>query len=85
MKHLTYLFLAGLIFVLVACNSTEVTELETSNDQSAAEIQTDAPTDSISFVAGQDMQSKRDRFGLLALTNGKLIAAGGREVGCPND
>ena len=67
--------------MLAACNSTEVTELTTSGDQAEAAIQTEAPTDSISFVAGQDMQSKRDRFGLLALNNGTLIAAGGREVG----
>jgi len=70
-----------LILILISCGSPETTEPETSSVESDSTINSDTSIESISFELGQAMESKRDRFGLLVLTNGKLIVAGGKEVG----
>ena len=74
----------GLILLFAACNSIALPEVEpvseTTSETTELEIEKDSDADleAISFIAGQDMKSRRDRFGLLVLSDGKLIASDGR-------
>ena len=83
-RYFKRLLSIGLILLFAACNSIPLPEVEPVSEsisettESEIEKDSDAGQKSISFIAGQDMKSRRDRFGLLVLSDGKLIASGGR-------
>jgi len=70
-----------LTLTLISCGSKETSDSQTISDESDSVLQTDTAREPLSFEIGQAMESKRDRFALLFLSNGNLIAAGGKEVG----
>ena len=70
-----------LALTFISCRSETTSELQTMTEESDVSVQTNTSTTSLSFEIGQAMESKRDRFALLVLSNGNLIAAGGKEVG----
>ncbi|MAT08008.1 MAG: hypothetical protein CL707_02745 [Chloroflexi bacterium] len=79
---LLYLAIAVILtLTLISCGSEETPESQDISNESHAVAQTDTNTKSLSFEIGQELESKRDRFALLVLSNGNLIAAGGKEVG----
>ena len=66
---------------IISCGSEDTSESQKISNESDAIVKTGTDTKSVSFEIGQELESKRDRFALLVLSNGKLIAAGGKEVG----
>ena len=80
--RLLYLAIAVILtLAFISCGSEATSESQTISEESDSLVQTDTATASLSFEIGRAMESKRDRFGLLVLSNGNLIAAGGKEVG----
>ena len=81
-NKLLYLAISVILtLIVISCGAEETSESRTISNESDAVAQGDVGKKSLSFELGQAMESKRDRFALLVLSNGNLIAAGGKEVG----
>ena len=74
----------------VACSSTgETSETEKSIEESSVSAQDEAPIEDAAevsmdlgeFVTASDMMAKRERYAALLLSDGRVLAVGGRGLG----